>query len=51
MPDQQGRTIIGESRRIKDIAAVVEKPEAIEILMKVQTWMKHIYIPAEKEKH
>lgn len=31
--DQHGRTIVGESRRIKDIAAIVEKKEAIEVLM------------------
>lgn len=50
VPDQQGRTIIGESRRIKDIAAVVEKPEAIEILMKSSNLDEaYLYTSGERE--
>lgn len=32
--DQQGRTIVGESRRISDLATIVEYPRAIENLLK-----------------
>jgi len=47
--DQQGRTIIGESRRIKDIAAVVEKEEAIEVLMKSSNLDEaYLYTSGEK---
>ena len=41
---------IGESRRIKDIAAVVEKPEAIEILMKSSNLDEaYLYTSGERE--
>lgn len=47
--DQQGRTIIGESRRIKDIAAIVEKEEAIEVLMKSSNLDEaYLYTSGEK---
>ncbi|MCT1588446.1 ParB N-terminal domain-containing protein [Morganella morganii] len=49
VPDQQGRTIIGESRRIKDIAAVVEKNEAIDVLMKSSNLDEaYLYTSGEK---
>lgn len=47
--DQQGRTIIGESRRIKDIAAVVEKSEAIDVLIKSSNLDEaYLYTSGEK---
>lgn len=50
VPDQQGRTIIGESRRIKDIAAVVEKPEAVEVLMRSSNLDEaYLYTSGERE--
>ncbi|MGL4768339.1 MAG: ParB N-terminal domain-containing protein [Formosimonas sp.] len=34
--DQQGRTILGESRNLKKLAAVVAKPDAVNVLIKTQ---------------
>ncbi|HHT7436087.1 TPA: ParB N-terminal domain-containing protein [Raoultella planticola] len=49
VPDQQGRTIIGESRRIKDIAAVVEKNEAIDVLIRSSNLDEaYLYTSGEK---